>query len=314
MPDDSDDLPERARRALAGSTVATAFGRVRAIIGPEKFPDGEDLAQQGLDALNDGKVPSPAQRAALEMVIKALRPSILSNRSVFDVLPNYQRYEPGTVEQWEAFRKASKPYLYSIGRIDQVTGGLRDAEATGFVVAPGVLVTNRHVLEVISANSMVLEKGQAIVCFGQEFGVVPDLPPVSITGVIAVHPELDMALLRIEGDARVALPIDASPVQRGARVCAVGYPQDDARSPVFRDVVYQGKFGVKRGAPGEIRKVSPNALYHDCSTLGGNSGSPLLDLNTCKVVGLHRDGPLFMYRNEAVDGSSLDAFVRQNVP
>jgi len=49
-------------------------------------------------------------------------------------------------------------------------------------------------------------------------------------------------------------------------------------------------------------------LFHDCSTLGGNSGSPVFQLETGRVIGIHRSG-FFMYRNEAVDGASLDAFV-----
>jgi hypothetical protein len=32
-------------------------------------------------------------------------------------------------------------------------------------------------------------------------------------------------------------------------------------------------------------------------------------MKTGRVVGLHRDG-YFLYRNEAVDGASLDAFIR----
>jgi endonuclease G len=51
-----------------------------------------------------------------------------------------------------------------------------------------------------------------------------------------------------------------------------------------------------------------SSLYHDCSTLGGNSGSPVLSLADASVVALHRDG-YFTYRNEAVDGASLGAFV-----
>ena len=31
-------------------------------------------------------------------------------------------------------------------------------------------------------------------------------------------------------------------------------------------------------------------ILHDCSTLGGNSGSPLIDLETHKVIGLHFGG------------------------
>jgi S1-C subfamily serine protease len=309
-----DDLLGRARRALGDQTVSAAFQRARAIIGPSKFPVGEDLAQQGLDALRQGQVPSPAQIAALETVIKALRPSILAHDGLLDALPPYQKYEQGTVDQWNAFRQAAKRYLYSVGRIDKADGTSTEPMATGFVVAPGVLVTNTHVLDAISANTRRLEKGQAVVRFGQEFGVVPDRPPVAINSVIAVHPQLDMSLLSIEDKTLAAWLIDGQPAQKARRVAAIGYPQDDPRSPVFRDVIFGNRFKVKRGAPGEIRGTAAHTVFHDCSTLGGNSGSPLADLDTCKVIGVHRDGPLFLFRNEAVDGGSLAEFVGRNTP
>jgi S1-C subfamily serine protease len=308
------DLLETAERILAGApNVREGFQGVRAIIGPSKFPEGEDLAQAGMDALRRGQVPSPAQIAALQSVIKALRPSLLSERGLLETLPAYQRYAPGVVEEWNAFRAKARPLLYSVGRIDRVDGSSRDALATGFVVAAGVLATNTHVLDALSAGERRLEKGQAVVLFGQEFGVAPDRPAVAITQVLAVHPSLDMCLLEIEDAAVSSWEIDSSALGKGARIAAIGYPQDDPRSPVFRDVIFQNRYGVKRGAPGEIRGTAPSAVFHDCSTLGGNSGSPLVDLQTGRVVGIHRDGPLFLFRNEAVDGASLSAFVATSV-
>ena len=42
-----------------------------------------------------------------------------------------------------------------------------------------------------------------------------------------------------------------------------------------------------------------SAIEHDCSTLGGNSGSPVVDLETHQVIGLHFGGR-FGVRNYAV--------------
>lgn len=311
---DFDDLFARAKRTLGDQPVQAAFQSVRAIIGPARFPAGEDLAQAGMDALRKGQVPTSAQIAALEAVIKAMRPSLLSQRALLDPLPAYANYEQGAVAQWDRFRQAAQQYLYSVGRIDKLDGDSTNPMpmATGFVAAPGVLVTNRHVLDAISNCTRLLQEGQAVVFFGQEYGIVPDAAPVAITGVIAVHPTLDMSLLSIKDQNRTPWRIDNQPTEKAKHVAAIGYPQDDPRSPVFRDVIFGDRFLVKRGAPGEVRGLGPNAVFHDCSTLGGNSGSPLVDLDTCKVVGLHRDGPLFLFRNEAVDGASLKAFVKQS--
>jgi V8-like Glu-specific endopeptidase len=65
-------------------------------------------------------------------------------------------------------------------------------------------------------------------------------------------------------------------------------------------------FNVKRLQPGQVIELSDQArtFSHDCFTLGGNSGSPVVDLETFQVLGLHFAGRLQPDRqtkiNEAV--------------
>jgi hypothetical protein len=167
---------------------------------------------------------------------------------------------------------------------------------------------------VLSKGTGVLEKGQAVVRFKFEAGLPDEDAPANITGVLAVHETQDVALLTIDKqtftDARRPLVVDTEPVEEGHPVVAVGYPFDDSkRNPLFINALFGGTFGVKRAAPGEVSGRGPKSIYHDCSTLGGNSGSPIFSMKTGRVVGLHRDG-YFLYRNEAVDGASLDEFIR----
>jgi endonuclease G len=91
----------------------------------------------------------------------------------------------------------------------------------------------------------------------------------------------------------------------------VGYPSEESRNrnPLFVDTIFGGKLSVKRLAPGEFIGSKRGALFHDCSTLGGNSGSPVVEMTTGAVVGLHRDGS-FLARNEAVGTEVLGDFVR----
>ena len=120
-----------------------------------------------------------------------------------------------------------------------------------------------------------------------------------------------MVLLAIPKTGRPAVTLDGSGIADGTRVAVIGYPaRDDVRNPIFTAAVFGTRFGVKRAALGEVLDgTATPTLFHDCSTLGGNSGSPVFTLDGCRVVGIHRSG-FFMYRNEAVDGGSLDAFVR----
>ena len=109
-----------------------------------------------------------------------------------------------------------------------------------------------------------------------------------------------MALLRVApgDDAPLPAPIPLMMTEEEikARVNAwtavIGYP---ARSP-FNDPadqqrIFDGIYEVKRVAPGTVTAVSPDGrLTHDATTLGGNSGSVVVNLTSGKAVGLHYGG------------------------
>jgi S1-C subfamily serine protease len=303
-----DWILSRAQRAFGGRPISEAVAGVRQIIGPGKFPPGQEEAEEALYNLRNGIEPSPRQLAALELMIRLMRPAVYSRQGVLEPLPDFNEYAPGTVERWDRFRGLVSPRLYSIGRIDRKGG---ESLGTGFVVAPGLLATNRHVVEALSIGVNKLEEGQGVVLFGQERGTIETEDPVPIVAVAAVHPTLDMALLSIRDprDDRPSLELETDPVGEGLAVAAIGYPFEDSRSPLFADAIYHKDYGNKRAAPGELLERSDaTVLYHDCSTLGGNSGSPLFSQETARVVGLHSSG-LFTYRNEAVAAAQLGEFV-----
>src|ERR1043166_7859384 len=162
-----------------------------------------------------------------------------------------------------------------------------------------------------SFGTGLLGKNRAQVSFQHEKGSTEDPKhTVPILGQITVHKNLDMALLEVPKLGRPAVKIDTAALSEGRRIAAIGYPaKDSERNPIFAPAIFGTNFGVKRAALGEVLDgtKSPD-VFHDCSTLGGNSGSPLFSIETGLVVGIHRAG-FFMYRNEAVDGASLDSFV-----
>ena len=81
-------LRDRAVRALANHQVAEAVAKVRAIIGPMNIPDSEPLAQSALDKLRNGETPNADELAALEIVIRILRPVVFSHEGALDDLPD----------------------------------------------------------------------------------------------------------------------------------------------------------------------------------------------------------------------------------
>jgi S1-C subfamily serine protease len=308
--DPYNNLYGRAVRAIANRPIATIVDLTRAIVGPP-LKDLEGDAQAGLAALKAGKTPTTEQIAALQAIVRAMRPSSLSNAGVIDPLP--AEAQP-VFPDWLNFTRLVVPYLYTIGRVDRRSPPPRPAEpyGTGFLISQDLFLTNHHVVTQLTDGTDVINPGEVEIRFIQEYSA-PDEPAVPVAGVSAFHPEEDAALLKLASTAelrkRKPLVWSENVLLEETHVAVVGYPYpDSARNPLFMAQIFGNKLGVKRLAPGELLGARKSSIYHDCSTLGGNSGSPVVDMKTCSVVGLHREG-FFLARNEAVSAEILRDFV-----
>jgi S1-C subfamily serine protease len=230
----------------------------------------------------------------LEAIIVTVgRPAILIENGKF--LP-----PPAPWEILESKRKDIEDLLPCVGRIEVTGHPAFDWLGTGFLVAPKVLMTNRHVVREfayrVSAGKWEIDPGLAVsVDFGEEFASVTEVNE-SVSRVIGAHTVRDAALLFLESDtigSDSLLLNKSSVLEADDQVYVVGYPGADSRRNDPTDVqsIFQNIFGVKRLQPGFLlgRDDSGN-LLHDCSTLGGNSGSCLVSLTTGVVVGLHAGG------------------------
>jgi V8-like Glu-specific endopeptidase len=185
---------------------------------------------------------------------------------------------------------------------------------TGFLVAPTVLCTNRHVVQALTRSqdsAPVLAEGVAVAHFGLEYRGDLSKPRIPITRVLGYpqDPALDLAFLQLAGPGPLptGLPLARSAtLQAGQVVVVVGYPGDDARAPAWSKLLFDGRFGVKRASPGELLGSAGRRCFHDSSTLGGNSGSPIIDAQSGCVIAVHSSGQ-FAYRNEAMLTSALAA-------
>jgi S1-C subfamily serine protease len=263
---------------------------------------------------------TPPEEFALEaIVLLEGRPALLIQDGRFEAPP----------PQWAVLqtrRAAIEALLGRVGRIEVSGHPSLDWIGTGFLVADDVVMTNRHVAKEFSTivgAGWSFEAGmKPSVDYAEELGSTKPLE-FSLTSVIGIHETFDMALLRVakkgSGRAKLPPPLDIArkpTVKAGARVFAVGYPAWDGRrnepqpmSQIFRDI-----YNVKRLQPGTITKVTAvqKQFDHDCSTLGGNSGSCIVDLETGKVVGLHFQGR-FRQSNQAIQLSMLqgDALLKK---
>lgn len=149
---------------------------------------------------------------------------------------------------------------------------------TGFVVAPGRVVTNAHVAE-LPGRYAVLPPGSTV--------AVPARP-------LWIDRQLDLALLEAPGLSATPLRISLAPPQRGARVYAVGFPGSSLQRQIDNDRVEASM------AAGNITSVYPTSwlpggrrlrvIQHDAAIGQGNSGGPLFD-DCGRVIGVNTQGP-----------------------
>lgn len=248
-------------------------------------------------------------------------------RPVLAIVGNEARLDFADSESavWRARLQQSAPMLEraarAVGRIE--VAGVRGTPfvGTGWLVDRNIVVTNRHVAVAFGRRSgrrfTFRQRGRtramaAAIDFLEETGSSAELafPIVEILH-IEDEPGPDIALLRIERGSRAHDPADPIPLaasRAGAeqQVAVIGYPARDSRVPdaqlmqsIFGDV-----YDKKRLAPGQITQAKRDVVFHDCSTLGGNSGSVVLDLATGQAVGLHFAGR-FLEANYAVPASVI---------
>jgi S1-C subfamily serine protease len=202
-------------------------------------------------------------------------------------------------------REAIREAIARSGRIE-ARGHLNlDWLGTAFLVAPQTLMTNRHVAQEFCSregDTWTFRPGVTTrVDFLRELGSTAALE-FEITEAIGIHERHDLALLRVEGassDGRalpdpLALSAEEPPDLFERDVYVVGYPAWDSRrnEPETIRRIFADVYNVKRLQPGKAVAYSTeySAVQHDCSTLGGNSGSPVVDLETNQVIGLHFGG------------------------
>ena len=167
-------------------------------------------------------------------------------------------------------------------------------------ISEDCFITNRHVASVFAdakRNGHVVRRGIKVkLDFAEEHGN-PDQIEEFISAIhhIEDKPGIDMAILRVDEVTadKIGKPLELLEDVSPELIGVVGYPARDFRNPEdAMNRIFGGVFNVKRFAPGRVMDFdySSDVLTHNCTTLGGNSGSVVFDIASGCAVGLHFAG------------------------
>lgn len=213
----------------------------------------------------------------------------------------------------------------SVGRVELIHHPDFEWVGTGWLIEDSMLVTNRHVANIFAerrGGGFAFQQfaGNTIsawVDFREEHRRADEIE-IEVESIVYVAPtgrlQPDIAILKLRSHGNLPEHLELAEADAAERdhVGVVGYPAWDGRrnpGPAMSRI-FQDTYDVKRYAPGQIASVGDGVVTHDCSTLGGNSGSPVLDQESGKVVGLHYAGR-FMSANFALPASAIKRELRR---
>ena len=238
-----------------------------------------------------------------------------------------------------------KEAYLATGRIGYAQVGIPSAEdyafGTGFLVSDRHVVTNRHVHGLYGhylldksdpgGIEFIAEKGKDVSDFVPFNGEPPQLLP-----------ELDIAIYTLARPVTNRTPIALKPMETealdGRDIVVIGYPDTHTpeKAEVLAVVEDDPVFAVKRLSQGQIFRHSTDidtpygvetsvsesktsaflmpAICHNASTMGGNSGSPLLDRKNGQLLGVHFKGFKVFNQEEAANLAMAISQLTQSKP
>jgi endonuclease G, mitochondrial len=272
----------------------------------------------------DPELTSPGLTEFESIIVRIGRPVLLVKNNSF-VLDAPTFSEPES-QAWKDILEVSRPKLEiaipAVGRIEVEENPQMNWVGTGWLVANDIIVTNRHVARVFARKDGAAFRFsrnfsgrlmEGIIDFREELGIDEQSEFKLIKVLyIADDEDADIAFFQVERTVgglllTQPLPLSNTVATPGMKISVIGYPAADSRvaDPNLMRRIFGNVYDVKRMAPGEIIGLDPSGiLKHDCSTLGGNSGSVLLDLDSGNAIGLHFAGT-FLQANYAVPSSVI---------
>lgn len=320
-------------RATSPGMFQAAHRAVRedkTLIPVDRFGVGKQQLLNAIEARPGQLEATGVRPMALEAIVRLTGRPPLEVRNNAVVLAPLDDFPAGT----DIKIKAVEKFIPSVGRVEFVNYSMAWG-GTGWVVGKKqdghLVLTNRHVALLVAKRSadghpvfmrspVTGVRYGAQIDFNEEVGATAaDARVASAIEVVYIADDIsaDMALLKVRqvAGANWAMPDAVELADREAKdgelVALVGYPAYDSRNDAnAMDRYFKDLYNVKRFAPGRIIKPSVQSiLSHDCTSLGGNSGSPLFSLEQNGAVGLHFAGT-YGVENSAVGVATIKQLLK----
>lgn len=304
-----EQVKEALRKELAGGAAPLESAEVT--IAAADVMAAADRAAAKVERGDEGAL-TDFEFSALEAIVHVIgRPAVRYTDGRIQTLN-----EEGDNSRWSTLIVTARAKIDSIsasvGRVAIAGPGIPDQMVgTAWRLGDDLVVTNRHVAaflvpdKALSASEWKLDAAREFVV---DFNATNDAKksarfPILELVYCAPEADVDLAILRLNAGGSTlprALALEWDPkavgqtddgVFTGQEIYIIGHPYKPFGGDAVRSVFGKAD-GYKRWSPGLVTALSsPRPVFeHDCSTLGGNSGSAVLAASGHAVVGLHYAG------------------------
>lgn len=256
----------------------------------ENYTRGRGVGEE-LDVLVSDQQDFLSDPVRLESIVKDIgRPALIIDG---------EDWQPASIpilqDRLMAARHQLRRCIPAVGRID----GQARMKGTGWLLQEDLLITNAHVAKTFltaSSNKLSFTFDEDVHFDNRNLPDVRAAHQARVSELLSfLADDVDIAVFKLKWLDRPKfepLELDLASYDMEWDIAAIGYPADDGRDRSMALLSYfQKKFETKRLSPGRLLRIDDELSFqHDCTTLGGSSGSPIISLSSGKVVGLHYAG------------------------
>ncbi len=222
------------------------------------------------DLLNGDKLKTVQEESATIEVVEKVSPAVVSIIITKDV-PKYKSFFGNPYNDMESFFD-----FFNRGwgnfQEEEETEKQKIGGGSGFIISSdGIIVTNKHVVEDTEADYTVITNDE------KEYEAE----------ILALHPSLDAAIIKISGDNFPTLELgNSDELKVGQTAIAIGNSLGEFSNSVSRGIISGLKRELVAGSGWGKTEYLSNIIQTDAAINSGNSGGPLLDISG-KVIGIN---------------------------